>query len=609
MTYRAISDYGLIGDMHSAALVGLDGSIDWLCFPRFDSPSVFASILDDAHGGRFRLAPDGGCTAEQRYLADTNVLVTTFRTSTGAVETIDFMPLRSDKARSDHLVVRVVRGLDGSVAMECVFGPRLDYARSHTRLSVVDGGVVAKHESGRLALASPVELNVRGDVAYGQFHVQKGDEVAFAFQWDVERPPDTTGWRRQLDVTTEDWQHVLDGIGYAGRWGPELRRSVLALHLLLYYPTGALVAASTTSLPERVGGERNWDYRYCWIRDSAFILDAFDRLGHVGETARFATWLAGFCESCGERLQTLYGVEYGEELPERTLDHLEGYRRSRPVRLGNAASTQLQLDIFGEFMIAMSTFHRAGGQISEEMWATITSFATAVIGNWDRRDRGIWEVRGERRHFVHSKVMCWLALDRAISLAEDTGRVADIATWRSVSASIRDDVLRRGWNERLESFVQYYGADHSDASLLMLPMVGFIDADDERMRSTVARIRAELETDGLLHRYQAQRTDDGLAGGEGAFLMCTLWLAGYYAFVGEVEEARAILERVLACGNHVGLFSEMFDPATNEALGNFPQAFTHVSLIHTIRNVHMAIEQHGSPSAREIRVGEPAGSS
>jgi GH15 family glucan-1,4-alpha-glucosidase len=592
--------------MQSAALVSLDGSIDWLCFPRFDSPSVFASILDHTRGGRFRLGPRGACSADQLYVPDTNVLATTFRTSTGVAEVIDFMPLRPDTAHSDHAVIRAVLGLEGSVEMECAFEPRLDYARGRTFLSPVGGGVVGEHESGRLALASPVELKVEDDVAHSAFDVSAGDELVFALQWDAERPPNTAGWRDRLDFTMREWHAALDDIEYSGRWRADLRRSILALHLLLYYPTGALVAAPTTSLPEWIGGDRNWDYRYCWIRDTAFILDAFDRLGHVGETGRFAEWLARFCESCGERLQTLYGVKYDEELPERTLDHLEGYRGSSPVRIGNAASTQLQLDIFGEFMVAMSTFYRAGGEINDEMWATITSFVDAVIGNWDRQDRGIWEVRGARQHFVHSKAMCWLALDRAVALAESTGRAGDIATWRTVAASIRDDALTRGWNERLQSFVQYYGADHTDASLLMLPMVGFIEAGHPRMRSTVAQIRRELETDGLLHRYHTQRTDDGLGGGEGAFIMCTLWLVGYLTFIGELDEACRIFNRVLECGNHLGLFSEMTNPATGEALGNFPQAFTHVSLIHTIRNLNMALDRRAAPEAKEMRLGEPA---
>lgn len=607
MSYKPIKDYGIIGDMHSGALVGLDGSIEWLCFPRFDSPSVFAAILDDAKGGRFRLGPAGEHTSEQRYLPDTNVLVTTFRTSGGAAEVIDVMPLRPDTARSDHLVMRAVRGLSGLVEMDCVFEPRLDYARGRTALRAVDGGVVAEHESERIVLASPVQLDVTSRSAHGAFDVRQGDELVFALQWDAERPPDTTGWRERLDFTVNEWRGALDGVEYDGRWAAELRRSVLALHLLLYYPTGALVAALTTSLPERIGGERNWDYRYCWIRDTAFILDAFDRLGHIGETARFVEWLACFCESCGERLQTLYGVEYDDDLPERTLEHLEGYRGSRPVRIGNAASEQLQLDIFGEFMVAMSTFLRAGGEINDEMWATVVSFAAAVIENWERPDRGMWEVRGQPQHFVHSKAMCWLALDRTVALAEQTGRDGDVQAWRATRDAIRADVLANGWSEELQSFVQYYGAGHTDASLLMLPMIGFIDAGDARMRSTVARIRHELETDGLLHRYRTQRTDDGLDGPEGVFLMCTLWLAGYQAFVGDVDEACRTLERVLECGNHLGLFSEMVDPATGDALGNFPQAFTHVSLIHTIRNVNMAIERRGAPAAREMRLGEPAG--
>lgn len=607
MTYKPIGDYGLIGDMHSAALVGLDGSIDWLCFPRFDSPSVFAAILDDARGGRFRLAPLAPSTSEQRYLPDTNILATTFASGGGRAELVDFMPLRPDAARSEHVVLRIVRGLEGTVELECLFEPRLDYARGRTTLRAAAGGVVAEHAGRRLALASPVALRVDDGAARGVVAVRAGEEVPFVVQWDVERPPAAIDWRRTLESTANEWQRVLANVAYDGRWRQELRRSVLALHLLLYYPTGALVAAPTASLPERIGGDRNWDYRYCWIRDAAFILDAFDRLGDKGETARFVEWLARFAEPAGQQLQTLYGVAYDDDLPERTLDHLDGYRGSRPVRIGNAASEQLQLDIFGEFMVAMSTFQRAGGAINDEMWATVVSFAGAVMESWQRPDRGMWEVRGAPRHFVHSKVMCWLALDRAIALSEGAGRRGDVAAWRAVRDAIRDDVLRRGWNERLQSFVQYYGAEHTDASLLMLPMVGFLDAGDARMRRTAAQIRRELEVDGLLHRYRARGTDDGLDGDEGAFLMCTLWLVGYLTYVGDLDEARRIFDRVLRCGNHLGLFSEMVDPATGEALGNFPQAFTHVSLIHTIRNLNMALGRRAAPEPEEMRLGEPAG--
>lgn len=606
MPYKPIRDYGLIGDMHSAAVVGLDGSIDWLCFPRFDSPSVFAAILDDERGGRFRLCPSGAYRADQRYLPDTNILCTTFTTEGGRVEVQDLMPIKEEAKESDFEVLRIVRGLGGSVEMTCLFEPRLDYARGGTEMCAAPGGVVAQKEEAHLALATSVGLTIERGAACATFPVCEGDEVVFELQWGAERPPRTHGWHERLAFTANEWRGVVRDIDYRGRWRDEVVRSVLVLHLLVYLPTGALTAAATTSLPEWIGGDRNWDYRFCWIRDAAFILDVFARLGHIGETAEFMKWLTGFCESCGDRLQPLYGVRYEGELEEATLDHLEGYRGSRPVRIGNAASTQLQLDIFGEVLVALATFQRAGGQISANIWAGLESFVQAVVDNWRRPDRGIWEVRGEPRHFVHSKVMCWLAMDRAVALAEALGKDADLDRWRAVRDEIRADVLSRGWSEHHQSFVQYYGAEHTDAALLMMPMVGFLPAEDARMRSTVRRIRAELGVNGLLRRYPPDLTDDGFGSEEGIFTMCTLWLVGYLTFVGELDEARQLFERVLEGGNHLGLFSEMIDQATGEALGNFPQAFTHVSLIHTARNLDLALRERGAPAPDELRVGEPS---
>ncbi|MDZ4278885.1 MAG: glycoside hydrolase family 15 protein [Dehalococcoidia bacterium] len=603
MPYQPIRDYGVIGDMHSMAVVGLDGSIDWLCFPRFDSPSVFAAILDDGKGGRFRLGPAAKYRSEQRYLRETNILYTTFSTERGLVEVQDFMPIKQNARQSDHEVLRVVRGLRGSVEMECVVQPRLDYARPRTTLRPATGGVVAEKDEARLAFASPFDLTIDGDTARCAFTVREGEEHAFELQWGVDHPPRTQGWRERLEFTANEWRGVASAIDYQGRWRDQIVRSVLVLHLLVYLPTGALVAAGTTSLPEWIGGARNWDYRFCWIRDAAFTLDVFDRLGHTGETAEFLRWLTAFCQSCGDRLQPLYGVQYEEELGEITLDGLEGYRGSRPVRIGNAASTQLQMDIFGEVMVAIATFHRAGGTLTDAMWSTVESFVEAVMENWRRPDRGMWEVRGKPRHFVHSKVMCWLAMDRAVVVAEAMNEPVDLDRWRSVRDEIQDDVLHHGWHEELRSFVQHYGADYTDAALLMIPMVGFLPPDDLRLVSTVKRIRQELEVNGLLRRYPPPDTDDGFDSEEGAFTMCTLWLIGYLTFVGEIDEAQRLFERVLDVGNHLGLYSEMIDATTGDALGNFPQAFTHVSLIHTARNLDLALSQRQAPPKEELQVG------
>jgi GH15 family glucan-1,4-alpha-glucosidase len=602
--YKPISDYGVVGDMHSAALIGLDGSIDWLCFPDFDSPSVFAAILDDGHGGRWRLWPAGPHQAQQSYVPDTNILSTTFSTERGVVEILDLMPLSKDLRTSEHRVLRIVRGVTGSVEMDCLFAPRLDYAEGQTDLRKVQGAVVGEKGESRLALASPIDLSIKGGTARGVFAVPEGKELVFELEWGADRAPSTADWRERMEFTTREWRRIANSITYEGRWREEVHRSVLALHLLLCMPTGAMVAAATTSLPEWIGGGRNWDYRFCWMRDAAFAMDVLDRLNHTAETRRFLEWLTTFPQPYGPRLRTLYGVRYDEDLPEVTLDHLEGYRGSKPVRIGNAASTQLQMDIFGEVMVSYATFHRASGEISDEMWSTIESFVDVVIQDWRRPDQGIWEVRGRMRHFVHSKVMCWLAVDRAITLAESLSKPVDLDRWRAVREEIHADVLTHGWNEQVKSFVQYYGADHTDSALLMMPLVGFLPADDPRMRSTVRRIKEELDVDGLLRRYRTEHTDDGLGTTEGVFTMCSLWLAGYLTFIGELDEAVGLFERVLACGNHLGLFSEMVDPVTGEALGNFPQAFTHVSLIHTARNLDLALRQQAAPGMQHVQVGE-----
>jgi GH15 family glucan-1,4-alpha-glucosidase len=590
--YKPISSYGVIGDMHSAALVGLDGSIDWLCFPRFDSPSIFAAILDARRGGSFRLCPVAPFASKQTYLDDTNVLSTLFTTDRGKAEILDFMPLGEDPRYTEHHVFRVVKGITGEVPMECWYQPRLDYARGATHLTPCPRGVTAQKDSDRLVLASPVVLEVEQGLASAAFTVGKGEELVFALQWsDASEPPDIGGWRQRLEQTCDMWRGIANSVKYEGHWQEVARRSVLALHLLVYMPTGALVAAVTTSLPEWIGGTRNWDYRYCWVRDASFIVDVLDRLDHTAETGRFLKWLTTECESCGINLQTLYGVEYEEDLKEAVLEHLEGYKGSKPVRTGNAASKQFQMDIFREAIVAVATFHRAGGEINDRLWATVQSFVDAVISNWDRPDCSIWEVRSRKRHFVYSKVMCWMAMDRAISIAEAAQKPADLRLWRKVRDEIREDILKRGWNDRLQSFVQYYGASHTDAVLLMMPLVGFLPPDDPRMQSTILRIRQELEVNGLLRRYQPHRADDGVGGEEGIFLMCTLWLAGCLTMIGDIGEATRLVERVLQQANHLGLFSEMVNPLTGEALGNFPQAFTHVSLIHTLHNLDIAMSR------------------
>jgi GH15 family glucan-1,4-alpha-glucosidase len=603
MTYTAIDRYGAIGDMHSAALVGPDGSIDWLCFPRFDSPSVFAAILDERKGGRFRLAPLAAYESHQEYLVDTNVLSTSFISEGGQAEILDFMPIDGTGRGARHEIIRMVRGKRGQVEMSCHFEPRLDYARGVTELTPAPGGVIARQRDARLALASPVTLGINEGVARGTFFIRQDEQAAFVLRWGELDPRPPSECQLALDSTIATWHRIVDDVQYDGRWRNDVRRSVLALHLLLYMPTGALVAAPTTSLPEWIGGARNWDYRFCWVRDASFAFDVLDRFSLVAETARFLTWLASSRTPGRFRLQTMYGIGHEEQLPEELLEHLEGYRGSHPVRVGNAAVDQLQLDIFGELMVACATFQRAGGTLDDPTWAMIEDLVDGVLGIWRLPDRGIWEVRGEKRHFVYSKVMCWLALDRAVALAETLGHTTKIAEWRHARDTIHADVLAHGWNRSVGSFVQYYGAEHTDASLLMLPLVDFLPPTDPRVRATVRRVRQELAVNGFIRRYLPEDTDDGIGAEEGAFTMCTLWLVGCLASIGELDEARTLFERVLALGGTLGLLSEMVEPATGTALGNYPLALTHVSLIHTARHLDLALNLRGNPPAEEVARG------
>jgi GH15 family glucan-1,4-alpha-glucosidase len=588
--YTPLRNYGVIGDMRSAALISLSGSLDWLCLPDFDSPSTFAAILDANKGGYWRMAPIGKFASRHSYVTDTNVLSTIFETSAGSAELVDLMPLGENGGTPNCRVLRILRGLQGSMTFRCTFAPRLDYARGDTQIDVVRGGAVASKDGCRLALSSSVEMKEGEEGAEVDFEIKEGETVPFCLAWNAAEPPNPGAMERLMAKTIERWRAIAATITYDGRWREEVRRSALALHLLVYEPTGALVAAPTTSLPEWIGGKRNWDYRFCWIRDAAYTLDILTRIGHEGETGRFLAWLSAAHLSRGKEPRTLYGLRLEEHLPEEELSHLEGYRKSCPVRIGNDAHAQRQLDIYGDAMIAYSSYLRGGGELTDDIWSAIEQIADRAVKNWNLPDCGIWEVRGPMKHFVHSKVMCWRAVDGAVALGESLERGAELERWREARDQIRSSILRDGWNEEIGSFVQFYGARHTDASLLMIPFVGFLPPTDARMRATVKRIREELEEDGLIRRYRPDRTDDGLGGGqEGAFLMCTLWLAGYLTMIGEIEEAEQMFQRVLTKANSLGLFSEMVNPQTGEMLGNFPQAFTHLSLIHTARNLDAAI--------------------
>ena len=598
MPYRRINDYGVIGDMHSAALVSGDGSIDWLCFPRFDSPSVFGALLDDAKGGRFQIRPAGQFRYEQAYLSETNVLTSRFHTDGGSVTLTDFMPVEEELTHCPHELVRIVRGESGSVDMEMEFLPRLDYARAGTTVKVEGRSAVARKGGDCLGMTSGAELEAIEGGARARFTLREGESASFLLRWQDDSPPapeeyDVYG---ELGKTQAFWRFVSHDWRYMGRWEQLVKRSMLALHLLLYVPTGAICAAATTSLPESIGGARNWDYRFCWLRDAAFTLDVFHRLGHTDYTRPFIDWLAGLVLGPGgaEDVHSLYGI--GREvdphaMTETVLDHLEGYRGSSPVRTGNDAFHQFQLDVPGEVLLSFDSYHRAGGIIDEPLWTLAEAMVEAAAGNWKKPDNGIWEVRSGPKHFTYSKLMAWVALDRGLRLARAHKRPVEYDRWHKTREAIRSDLVEKGWNAERNSFVQHYGAKHLDATALFMPMVGFLPATDPRMASTIEAVQRELGSGGFLRRYLPEETDDGVGGDEGTFTMCSLWLAGALVTAGRIEEARETFERVIDLHNSVGLYSEMIDPATGDFLGNYPQAFTHIALIHTARNLDRALNR------------------
>ena len=598
MAYQRIHDYGIVGDMNSCALISRGGSIDWACFPRFDSPSVFAAILDDSKGGRFSIAPVGQHSSSHRYLPNTNVLETTFETGSGAVQVLDFMPTaRPSDDGAPHEIHRVIHGVSGRVEMEAVFQPRFDYARGSTVLSVDRAGIVARSDGHAMALVAAVPLAIvpapdGGTQGYTRFVIEPDVRVAFCAAYGRDRTPSIGAMDAdaQLERTIRVWEATVAKLEYAGAWADWVTRSFLVLHLLTYAPTGAIVAAPTTSLPEFVGGERNWDYRYCWLRDASWTASVLFRLGdpHVGEA--FVEWLVSQCTLGIEHMQVLYGIAEDSTLEEVTLDHLEGYRSSPPVRIGNEAAFHRQLDVFGEIALSLATYHKYHGDLTPDMWQMVRQVADLAAQTWHTRDRSIWEVRGQEEHFVYSKIMCWVALDRASSLVEAHGFDGPVTLWRQEAERIKAEVLEQGWSEEKQSFVQRYGSDAIDASALMIPFVGFLEAKDPRVVSTIRRVQQELANGPFVRRYITEETDDGLTSGEGAFYILSFWLIGALLAIDEVSEARDLFDQVRDTANQLGLFAEMVDPATHDALGNYPQAFSHIGFIHTARNLSLALD-------------------
>lgn len=592
MGYKPLSEYGIIGDMSSAALIGNDGSIDWCCFPRFDSPSVFAAILDDRQGGRWRIAPTGRYQSRQAYLPDTNVLTTTFVTDDGQVTVTDFMPL-SETSRPGvvpHQIHRVVRCDRGRVVMACHFQPRFNYAQGRTRLLPTRHGVLARRSGSSqetLTLDATVPLAVERDRATGRFSLSEGQMATFVLSYGraLSALPSSYDTPEKLRRTEAFWRYLAGILEYDGLWKEQVVRSFLILHLMEYTPSGAFVAAPTTSLPEEIGGVRNWDYRYCWLRDGAFLIDVLFRLGDHTDAYNYFQWLIQQCRITTSPPGVVYGISPESRLTERLLGHLEGYRGSRPVRIGNRAARQRQIDVLGEVILSISTFQQYAGRVSDESWAIVERLANHIVDSWRLRGNGIWEARARKRYYVFSKVMCWVGLSRAVEIAQRAGRKAPIERWRSAARTIKAEVLSRGWSEEKGSFVQHYETDAVDASNLFIPFVGFLPPQHPQVLGTIERIQQELGQGCFLRRYLPQETPDGLTGEEGAFTMLTFWLISALLFAGQTEKAATYFEEILSCASPLGLLSEMVDPSTGEMLGNYPQAFSHIGLLHAARNL------------------------
>lgn len=577
-----IEDYALLSDTQSAALVGNDGSIDWLTFPRFDSAACFASLLGTPEHGRWLVAPAGGVRrVERRYRRGTLVLETRFTTDDGVVEVVDCMPVREDE-RLD--VVRLVRGIEGRVPMRMHLTVRMDYGSIVPWVSRLDGGLRFVAGPDALSLSAPVDLEPEGWSTVASFEVAAGDTVPFDLAWRPSHLPgpepmqDVAG---AIELTTQWWKTWSLKCRDFGELDEPVRSSLVVLKGLTYGPTGGIVAAPTTSLPEHIGGPRNWDYRYCWLRDATFTLTSLLDAGYADEATAWRDWLVRAVAGRPGEAQIMYGPAGEKRLVELELDWLPGYEGSGPVRIGNGAHDQFQLDVFGEVLDAFHEDHRAMLADAPEAAAVGRALVDEVADRWHEPDDGIWEVRGGRRHFTHSKVMAWVALDRGIRIAEERGSTdAPLDRWRRARDEVRAEVLTRGVDER-GVFVQELDGRALDASLLMVPLVGFLPPNDERVVNTVAAIREELGHDGFIHRYDTDDVHDGVGGGEGTFLMCTFWLADVLLLQGRVKEARSIFDRLVGLRNDVGLLAEMYDPATGRMLGNFPQAFSHTALATT----------------------------
>ncbi len=588
--YKDLEQYGIIGNLETCALIGDDGSIDWCCFPQIESPSVFAAILDSKKGGRFSITPASGYISKQQYITDTNVLRIDFHTDTGIAALTDFMPLKSDRSPGEHGHQAVYRKLvcrKGSVRFNIVFSPRFNYAQDSTAIKAVPSGLEASAGHRKLHLQANASFEIKGDTASAVLDMSEGQELWFVLQYSDRTEKSPGECAAELEATVGYWSKWVhdapaDTTIFNGPWRELVVRSGLVLKMLAHERAGAVCAAPTTSLPESLGGERNWDYRYNWIRDASFTVQALYNIGHYDEARKHLRWFVDICRKNTDpsKIQIMYGMHGETDLTEVEMNHLEGYKKSRPVRVGNGAAKQKQLDIFGELINAIYETGRYGDEIPEGELEFVMRIVDYVCEIWNTPDSGIWEVRGGPRHFVYSKLMCWVAVDRGIKIAEHRKYDAPLAKWKRVREEIKSSILEKGYDKELGSFVQSFGSKVLDATSLIIPIMEFLPIDDARVQGTINATLKRLTTDsGLVYRYIGE---DGLSGKEGAFLLCSFWLIKALALSGRTPEAEDILNKVVKYAGKTGLLSEEVDPDTGKQLGNLPQAFSHIGLINSV---------------------------
>jgi GH15 family glucan-1,4-alpha-glucosidase len=605
MSEAAISDHGLIGDLQTAALVSTDGSVDWFCCPRFDSPSVFGALLDDEKGGHFRIRPHHPYDSRQMYFPDTAVLITRFITEAGMGEVLDFMPPAGNLATGNHKLMRMIRCVRGQMTFDIDIAPRFDYGRRAHRTEMTRNGVVFSTDALTLTLHVVREP---GDEALGHVssdesdvHVtvtlEAGDVRGAVLESGADCAPReirVAEFEEMLDATVRYWRNWLHRSTYTGRWREILQRSAITLKLMTYAPTGGLVAAPTTGLPEQVGGERNWDYRYTWVRDASFSVYALLRLGFLEESAQFSQWLRDRADERvggeGGPLNIMYRVDGSSDLKEESLDHWSGYRGSRPVRIGNGAADQLQLDIYGEALDSIFFADKRGIEVGHRGWLAVRELLNWLVDHWDQPEEGIWETRGGRKDFTYGRLMSWVAFDRGIRMAAVHGRPASLMRWTEVRDAIYEQIMMRGWDAKQRTFVQHYGSPTLDSSLLRMSSVGFISPYDPMWASTLKAMEEQLVTDSLVYRYNPEASPDGLRGSEGTFSLCSFMFVDALARAGRLEDARLAFEKMLTYANHVGLFSEEI-ALSGEQIGNFPQAFTHLALIDAAITLDEALDK------------------